>query len=195
MKARTKEEKVKNLYENNKLFKKFIDDKALDRINSLTSAAHLLINVAMAFEAESENILGKYGLLNGEIKQRSTFLAKAYDKYMQTLSEYYTDTMSKNFAVEFDKLLDDMFCYLGMEKTWEPGQKDDHCTIGFQNALTRGEKNDRSQTFRYVQRTPTGKVFMSTHIHGTAIRMPAQWFRGLKKGEMAKVLIKTVMKY
>lgn len=103
--------------------------------------------------------------------------------------------MTKNFTIEFDKMLDDMFCYLGMEKTWKPGQEDDHGTIGFQNALTRNEKEDRSRTYRYVQRTPSGKVFMSTHIHGTAIRMPAQWFRGLKKGEMAKVLIQSVMKY
>lgn len=191
----TEKEKIDYNYEHNPLFRKFYDDKALDRVNDLASAAHMLIQIAMTFEAESENILERYGLFVHDIKGRAKNLGKAYDQYQYAMSQYYSDKMEKNFVVEFDKMLDDMYVYLGISKDWKPGQTDDHAIIGFQNALAHAIEEKGGRSYRYVERTPSGKVFMSTHVKGMAVRMPATWFKGIKKGEIAKVVIESLAKF
>lgn len=191
----TEEEKVKQAYDNNPAFRKFIDDKALDRVNDLASAAHMLIQIAMTFESETESILERYGLFVHDIKNRAKLLGKAYDQYQRAMSQYYSEKMEKNFLGEFDKMLGDMFVYMGISQKWKPGQTDDHGIIGFQNALAHAIEEKGGKTYRYVQRTNSGKVLMSTHLRGTAVRLPATWFKGVKKGEIAKMEITPKAKF
>lgn len=191
----TEQERIDNAYKNNPAFRKFMDDKALQRVNDLASAAHMLIQIAMTFEAETENILERYGLFVHDIKGRAKNLGKAYDQYQYAMSQYYSDKMENNFVVQFDKVLDDMYVYLGISKDWKPGQTDDHAIIGFQNALAHAIEEKGGRSYRYVERTPSGQVYMSTHVHGTAVRLPAQWFKGVKKGEIAKMVITPQAKF
>lgn len=189
------EERIKYEYAHNPVFKRFMDDKALDRINDLASAAHLLIQVAMTFEAETENILQKYGLFVHDIKNRAGFLEKAYDQYQNAMRQYYTDKMEKNFVADFDKILDDMFVYLGMRKDWKPGRKSTLDTYGFQNAIDKSLSRRGGRSYRYIERNQQGKLLMSMYAHGTAIHLPSHWFKSIKRGETAKVVIYMLKKY
>lgn len=191
----TEEEKLKKAGEKDPRIKKFIEDRALDRLNDLASATYMLIHIAMTFEAESEIILERYGLFIHDIKGRANTLNKAFDQYQYAMKQYYSDTMRKNFLCAFDSLLDDMYVYFDIPKKWVPGQKSEHISSGFQNALAKCIKEKGGKTYRYIERTPSGKVLMSTHLRGTAVRLPATWFKGIKKGEIVKVVIEPLAKF
>lgn len=192
----TEQEKIDYNYEHNPAFRKFYDDKALDRVNTLSSAAHMLIQIAMTFEAETEDLLERYGLFIHDIKGRAKFLGKAYDQYQNAMSQFYSEKMKKDFMAQFDKAFDDLCVYLGIDKDWKPGQEDSHKFLGFQNAFLHCLKTKGRKTTKYIGRTYTGGLWISTKpTEGKAYSLPNKWFSDLKKGEIRKVVIEPIIKY
>lgn len=191
----TQQEKFDKTYKQSPTFLKFVDDHALERINTLTSGAHMLISVALTMEQESEIILEKYGLRVHEIKQATTNLQKAFDRYMDELRPYYSPKMEQNFMVEFDKALKDLYVYLGMDINWKPGDTDDYKYIGFQNAFLHCLNQRGHKTYRFIGRSNKGDLWMSTKPSGKAVKLPSKWFGDLKKGEIRKVEINPLIKY
>lgn len=191
----TEKEKIDYNYEHNPLFRKFYDDKALERVNTLASAAHMLIQIAMTFEAETETILEKYHLFVHDIKGRAKNLGKAYDQYQYAMSQFYSSKMKQNFMAEYDKMLSDMYVYLGIDKEWKPGMEDTHKFLGFQNAFLHCLKQKGRKGTKYIGRTPTGNLWISTKPSGKAYPLPKGWFSDLKNGEIRKVNIEPLIKY
>lgn len=191
----THEERYREAYNNNPRFRKFIDDKALERVNTLMSGAHMLINVAMTMEAETENILAKYGLFVHDIKMRASLLNKDFDKFMSEMEQYYTDKQRRNFTIEFDKMLKDIYVYLGMDEKWEPGQDDNRKFLGFQNAFLHCLNQRGRKTYRYIGRSPDGGLWISAKPTGHGYKLPKGWFPGIKRGEIRKVSIDPLIKF
>lgn len=72
---------------------------AIDRMNQLLSAAHILHCEANALVEEASEVMREYGLLLGNLKQLHTSFVKAADRY-------FTEFAS---MVETDKAKMDMF--------------------------------------------------------------------------------------
>lgn len=175
--------------------KKFKEDKAIDRVATLMSGALMLINVGMTMEAESEVLLQRYGVLIKEIKYRAEMLGKAYDRYMDVVGQLYSKEGNTDFAAEYDKMLHDMYVYLGIPEKWEPGQDGTHDLLGFHHAFQYCLKRRGRKATRFVGRTPSGQLWISAKPDGKAYPLPKSWFPGIKKSEIRKVAIDPEIKF
>ena len=86
------------------LIEKATADGAIDRMNQLLSAAHILNCEANALVEEAADLMDKYGLLLGDIKMRHNGFVRSADMYFSTFASMVKNEKNK---MDMFKDLDD----------------------------------------------------------------------------------------
>lgn len=179
------------------VFEKFRDDKGLERINALYSAFYLLMNVAFAFESDVENVMERYGINIPEINHAISGLGKEYRNACYAMDQLSGKDGNRIFMRAYDIAVKDMYEYVGISRTWKPGEDTKQKNIGVQNLISHATKTRGRKVTRYIGRNSKGQLYITAQYDGGGKKyfLPPEWFKSVKRGQLTKVEIDPLMKF
>ena len=108
------------------LIKRAIENGAIERLNILLSAAHILNCAANQYAEEAADLMFENGLLLGRLKQLHNNFLRSADLYFKEFASMVFNEKTKMAMFEdmegFDKVFRE---WSKIEKEWEPKKNDE----------------------------------------------------------------------